>query len=303
MMDVTRRQALAAIAAASGAAYLPLPSSGHAQTGQALSWRHFPAGPNGFFRAPVLLSNATEAILIDGGWTLSDGRALLESIRANGKPLRTIYISQSDPDYYFSLAPVRAAFPDARVVAAPAALAEIRANVQTKLDVWGPQLKDNGPRSLADVVLPEALDTSSLSLGAETIDIVESEGFRKRGRYLWVPALRAVFGGVLTFNQVHVWTADTPTPEERAAWVRALDALAARQPAIVVAGHAAPDAPTDASAIAYTKAYLLAFEEERLRARDSAALIAAMTARYPNLGMGAALEIGAKVAKGEMRWG
>ena len=33
------------------------------------------------------------------------------------------------------------------------------------------------------------------------------------------------------------------------------------------------------------------------------ALIAAMTARYPDAGMGVALQIGAKVATGEMKWG
>jgi hypothetical protein len=38
-------------------------------------------------------------------------------------------------------------------------------------------------------------------------------------------------------------------------------------------------------------------------ASDSAALVAAMTKRYPNAGMGVALQIGAKVAKGEMTWG
>ena len=36
---------------------------------------------------------------------------------------------------------------------------------------------------------------------------------------------------------------------------------------------------------------------------DSAALIAAMTQRYPDAGMGVALQIGAKVATGEMKWG
>jgi hypothetical protein len=32
-------------------------------------------------------------------------------------------------------------------------------------------------------------------------------------------------------------------------------------------------------------------------------LKAAMEARFPNLGMGVALDIGSKVAKGEMKWG
>ena len=48
--------------------------------GTGLTWKHFPAGPNGFFRAPVLLSGPTEALLIDGGFTYPDGRALAEAI-------------------------------------------------------------------------------------------------------------------------------------------------------------------------------------------------------------------------------
>jgi len=64
-----------------------------------------------------------------------------------------------------------------------------------------------------------------------------------------------------------------------------------------------PDTATDASAILYTRDYLLAFEEELAKAANSADLIAAMTQRYPNAGMGIALQIGAKVATGEMKWG
>ena len=35
----------------------------------------------------------------------------------------------------------------------------------------------------------------------------------------------------------------------------------------------------------------------------AAALKGAMEARFPGLGMGVALDIGSKVAKGEMKWG
>ncbi|RUY82028.1 MBL fold metallo-hydrolase, partial [Mesorhizobium sp. M7A.F.Ca.CA.003.01.2.1] len=38
-------------------------------------------------------------------------------------------------------------------------------------------------------------------------------------------------------------------------------------------------------------------------AADSAALKAAMETRFPGLGMGVALDVGSKVAKGEMKWG
>ena len=267
-----------------------------------LTWTHFPAGENGFFRAPVLLTGPTEALLIDGGFTYPDGQALVDAIEATGKTLTTIYISQSDPDYYFSLKPVRDAFPQAKVIAAPETLAAIQANVAKKLAVWGPQLKDNGPQTLDDIVLPEAFDGPTLTVDGETVEIVAAEGLANR-RYLWVPSLQAVFGGVLLFSGVHVWTADTQSKAQRAAWVATLDAIAARAPAIVVPGHLTPAAAPDQSAIAHTRSYLLAFEEELAKAQDAAALKAAMAARFPDLGMGVALDIGAKVATGEMQWG
>ena len=58
----------------------------------------------------------------------------------------------------------------------------------------------------------------------------------------------------------------------------------------------------DAGAIRYTRDYLARFEAELPKARDGAALIAAMQAAYPKAGLGVALDIGAKVSKGEMKW-
>ena len=267
-----------------------------------LTLQHFPAGEHGFFRAPVLLSGAREAVLIDGGFTLPDGKALVEAIKASGKTLTTIYISQSDPDYYFSLGPIKAAFPAARVIAASATIAAIKSSVEKKLATWGPQLKDNGPQALSDIVMPEAFDGASIAIEGQSIDIVDADGLANR-RYLAIKSLDAVFGGVLVFSGVHVWTADTPGAEGRRAWIKTLDAMAARKPAVVIPGHMAPAAAIDVSAIRYTRDYLVAFEEELAKAADSAALIAAMTKRYPTAGMGVALQIGAKVAKGEMKWG
>jgi len=267
-----------------------------------LTWKHFPAGENGFFRAPVLLSGAKEAILIDGGFSLPDGRAVADAIKASGKTLTTIYISQGDPDYYFSLAAIKSAFPSAKVIAASGTIAAIRASVEKKIAIWGPQLKENGPQSLADIVFPEPFDGPALTLEGHTIEIHSIEGLNNV-RYLWVPSLQAMFGGVLVFSGLHVWTADTPTRQARATWIKTLDAMAARKPAVVVPGHLAADAALDVSAITYTRDYLVAFEEELAKAADGAALITAMTRRYPNAGLAPALQIGAKVAKGEMKWG
>jgi glyoxylase-like metal-dependent hydrolase (beta-lactamase superfamily II) len=271
-------------------------------SGVRLEWKAFPAGENGFFRAPVLVWGPREAVLIDGGFTLPDGQALVEAIKATGRTLTAIYVSQSDPDYYFSLGPIKAAFPDAKVMAASDTIAAIQASVEKKLATWGPQLGDKGPLTLADIVMPTAFDGDHLTVDGQAIQIVPAQGLANR-RYLWAPSLSAIFGGVLVFSGVHVWTADTAGTDARTAWIRQLDAMLARKPLVVVPGHMTPTAPTGTAALIYTRDYLLAFEEELTRAGDSAALIAAMTARYPDAGMGVALQIGAKVATGEMKWG
>jgi len=134
------------------------------------------------------------------------------------------------------------------------------------------------------------------------IEIVAARGLANR-RYLWVPSLSAVFGGVLVFSGVHVWTADTNSAELRASWRANLDLITQRQPKIVVPGHMTPNAATDSSGVVHTQRYLTAFDEELAKAKDAVALNAAMQARFPGLGMGVALDIGAKVATGEMRWG
>ena len=268
-----------------------------------LAWKHFPAGQNGFFRAPVLLTGASEALLIDGGFTYPDGRALAEAIKATGKTLTAIYVSQSDPDYYFSLKPVLEAFPGTKVLAASDTIAAIKGNIEKKLPFGGRSSRRTARRPLQTSSCRKPSTLQSVTVDGETVEIVAAEAGLSNRRYLFVPSLNAVFGGVMIFSGVHVWTADTQAPEQRAVWVATLDKISARKPTIVVPGHMTPEAATDLSAVEHTKSYLLAFEEELAKAADSAALKAAMEARFPGLGMGVALDIGSKVAKGEMKWG
>ncbi|MEU3620545.1 hypothetical protein ABZ725_51155 [Streptomyces sp. NPDC006872] len=125
-----------------------------------------------------------------------------------------------------------------------------------------------------------------------------------RTEYLWQPEDRAVVGGVLLFAGLHVWTADTPTPRERHAWAETLAEMEQLAPRFVVVGHRSADSATDASVIAYTRAYLAEFEEELAKhGNDSEALKSAILERHPDLGLAAALDLGTKVATGEMSWG
>ena len=112
-----------------------------------------------------------------------------------------------------------------------------------------------------------------------------------------------MFGGVLVFNGLHVWTADSPAKQKMTEWIDVLEVIKARKPMIVVAGHTKVGASFDATAIDYTSNYLQAFITEMEKAKNSQDLHAAMKKLYPDAGMQVALDIGAKVVTGEMKWG
>jgi phage regulator Rha-like protein len=69
-----------------------------------------------------------------------------------------------------------------------------------------------------------------------------------------------------------------------------------------VPGHYLGDTALSLTAVQFTAQYIKVFDEETVKARDAAALIAAMQKRFPTLGEESSLELSAKVAKGEMSW-
>jgi glyoxylase-like metal-dependent hydrolase (beta-lactamase superfamily II) len=266
----------------------------------ALQWQYFSTDLDNLFRTPILIEGDQEAMLVDGGFTLANGRMLLEKITKSGKKLTTIVITCADPDYYFGLGPVREAFPYARIIAMPEIAKAIQDTVAHKIEVWKPQLGSNAPQSVAEAVLPAAYPHLTLDLEGERIDIIKA---KQPNRYhLWVPSLAAILGGVQIVSGVHVWMADTPTRAERDAWIASLDDMLAHHAKVAIPGHMAPGSASDSDAIKFTRDYLVAFDQELPKARDAAALIAAMLARYPDLLMDFVLELGAKVCKGEAQW-
>jgi len=244
-----------------------------------------------------------EAVLIDAQFQRNDAQALVQKIKATGRKLTTIYASHSDPDYYFGLDVIQAAFPDAKIVATPQTVAAIRASKDGKLAHWGPILKDKAPREL---VVPQPLAGDSIELEGRKIQIVGLDGPTPERSFAWIPSLKAVVGGIPVSANIHVWVADTQTPQSRRDWIKALDSIAALHPKTVVPGHYLPNAngasPYTLASVKFTRGYLQAFEIEAAKARDSGELIAAMKRRYPKLEDVSSLELGAKVVKGEMKW-
>jgi glyoxylase-like metal-dependent hydrolase (beta-lactamase superfamily II) len=264
-----------------------------------LNYTIYRADANSFHVASVLVSGEKEAILVDAQFTLADAHKVAAEVLKSGKNLTAIYVSHGDPDYYFGLGVLKQAFPEAHIYATPQTLAHMRKTYQKKLEVWGPKLGKNGPK---DVVFPEALAGNFLPLEGKTLEIKGLDGPSPERSYVWIPDLKAIVGGVNVYDGLHLWTADAGTPEKRKAWLAILEGMEKLRPEIVVPGHALGDDHRNAQAIAYSKQYLLAFEKESDKAKDSGTLIAAMGKLYPDAQLAIALQLGAKVAKGEMSW-
>lgn len=257
------------------------------------------AGSNSFHVNAVVVSGATEAMVIDTGFTRADAYRIAANVLDTGKSLKTILISNADPDYYFGAETLRSVFPQAQVVAAPAVREKIQAKMSAKLAFWSPKMGANAP---ANPVLPQALANNTLTIDGQAVELRSTTGVLAHRPYVWIPSIGAVVGNVAVFGNLHVWTADTQRPEERQAWLAQLDELIALKPMVVVPGHMAAGTPLDATSIRTTRDYLQRFDAEAIKASDANALIGAMKTAYPDAGLGLALDIGAKVRKGEMSW-
>lgn len=249
--------------------------------------------------ASTLVTGPSEALLIDAQFQRDDAQAVLKMIQDSGKDLTTIYISHGDPDFYFGLDVILAAYPNAKVLASPATVAHIKNTVDKKISYWGPILGKNAPER---TVIPAVIESGHLAVDGETLQIVGLEGHDPKHTFLWIPSLKTVAGGVVLYEGVHVWMADAKSPESRDMWRKTLDSILALSPKRIIPGHVIGESKENAEAVRFTRAYVAAFEEEAGKASDAAELVAAMKARYPAFANLPDLELSAKVVMGEMQW-
>lgn len=257
------------------------------------------ASENSFGVASVIVSGKTDAVLIDAQFTLADAEKVAQEIKNSGKKLTTIYVSHTDPDFYFGLEVFKKYFPEVTAYASPATVESIKATAQKKLDIWGGRL---GKAITSNVVLPQVLKGNSIELEGQQLEIVGLEEFPSK-TFVWIPSIKAVIGGINVFGTTfNLWMADAQTTETRKNWISVLDKIEALHPTIVIPAHANSNSPFDISAVTHTKSYIQFYEEALKTNKTSEDLIKAIKAKYPTLTFETALQIGAKVNTGEMKW-
>jgi glyoxylase-like metal-dependent hydrolase (beta-lactamase superfamily II) len=255
----------------------------------------YTGSPLAFAPNSVILHGPTEMVLVDAQFLLSDGRKLVEQMKATGRRLTTILITHAHPDHLWGLPEVLAAYPDARVFARPGVLAEINRDFLAKRIRWQTQFPGDIPAHLPMIDVLEG----NILLDGEVIeffDIPAAETECATGFYL--PVLKLAIGGDLLFNRFHMYLADLNNPR---AWLHALDVMEARVPDAVdiVPGHGEV---TTKAIYDESRAYLSYYDEVAQPFVPRATILDAMVARFPEhrLPMIIALEIGPAITDPEM---
>lgn len=246
-----------------------------------------------------IISGPNEVVLIDAQFQNNDAQQLVDKIKKLNKKLTTIYISHSDPDYYFGLETITKAFPEAKVIATTETVGAIKATKDGKLAYWGNELKGEAP---THVIVPEIIKGNSFTVDGEKLEIKGLDGASPDRTYVWVPSLKAVVGGVIISDNIHVWVADTQTKTSRQNWQQTLESIKALNPTIVVPGHFTGASKLDIGTVTFTQQYLQDFETAAQSSKNSNELVKQVAAKYPQLDDKSSLELSAKVIKGEMQW-
>ncbi|KKK92709.1 hypothetical protein LCGC14_2700230, partial [marine sediment metagenome] len=111
------------------------------------------ADSNSFHVNATLVYGERDAILVDTGFTKADALRIAAKVIDSGKQLKTIFISQADPDYYFGAEVLHQLFPEANIITTPAVQKVIAAKNQDKVAYWAPKMASNAPQT---PILPTA---------------------------------------------------------------------------------------------------------------------------------------------------
>ena len=231
----------------------------------------------------TLISDDDGALLVDCLITEQEGRDLAAWVKSHGTEPDYVYITHPHGDHLLGLPEVLAAFPGARPVALAESIPAMEEQITPGwMQIWGGffpgQLtsKPVAPGPLAGTTIPIG-GSAAVVIPVGTTDTGHST-------VVHVAGLSLVVSGDVVYNQTHMWMMGS-TPESRASWTRALDAVAELGADTLIAGHRNPQAPDDDARrqIAESRRYIADFEAALERSSTPAELIDRMTTAYPNL--------------------
>lgn len=254
----------------------------------------FTSPPEGIAVNSTLVYGDKDAILIDAQFRLSDAHRLAAMILESKRNLTTVYVTHPHPDHYFGLVVIRQAFPNAKFVALPRVVEEIKTSWEGRVKAWKPQYGDNIP---SNPIIPDPLDGNTLTLEGETLQIygpLQGDSASDNS-FVWIPSLKVVVGGDTVFSGTHFVFAPMAATQKKD-WMKTIDQIAELKPEIVIPGHQIAGAPNDASVLTFMKRYMQDSNAAQASSRTADEFKSKMKSLYPDLGIDGLLNISAQAA-------
>jgi len=199
----------------------------------------------------TLISGPVEGILIDALLTFDNADQIAAMAKRSGKTITGVYITHGHGDHWLGLARLLEHFPQARGYAAPevAARAAWEANINKTTNYWTSRFPGELPET---PVVPEVLDHDEILVDGQSVNLIHiGQGDIEGSTIFHVPSADAVIAGDVVYNNVHMMFYEA-NEAKREAWIASIDAIAALNPKLVVAGHksvGAADLPENAIAV------------------------------------------------------
>jgi glyoxylase-like metal-dependent hydrolase (beta-lactamase superfamily II) len=226
-----------------------------------------------------LIYGDRDAILVDTLITYDQVDALADWIETKRRRLSRIYITHGHGDHWLGLARLTQRFPGATGLATAEVLAQ--AADPAMAGYWEALFPGEIPAA-GEKVLPQLLTTGTLDLEGNELRVIRiGQADTARSTVLHVPSLAAAVTGDLAYNQVHMMTAETGEPE-RTQWITNLDAVAALDPAVVLAGHKKVHNGNDPKIITESQQYLRDFTRIAAQETTTAGIVTRMVDLYPS---------------------
>jgi glyoxylase-like metal-dependent hydrolase (beta-lactamase superfamily II) len=231
--------------------------------------------------AATLICGMRDAVLVDAFMTVKQASALADWVATKGRSLTTIYITHGHGDHWFGVGTLLDRFPDARAVAAPNVITQMRKHASPEFleTVWNVAFPGQIPDKL---VIPDALQGSIIDLeGHELVSVQLGHTDTDDTTCLHAPSVGLVVAGDAAYNDVHLYLAES-NAETRRAWIAALDKIESLNPRAVVGSHKRPENDDNPKIIEETREYIRDFDrlvEQTTTAQD---LYDRMLALYPN---------------------
>lgn len=246
---------------------------------------------DGLYATSHLIVKDGEALLVDGQLTLSDARAVIAMIERSDADLKLVFITHAHPDHYLGLEEIGRAFPRARVFSSQRTAVAIARHGEAARLFWRKRLGED----IADaVIVPEVMQATRLSLGAESIRLIEfSDGESEASAVLYLPARAWLFAGDMAFSGVHPWLV-----ENRArAWRRNLEIL--RGIGRIEAVYPGHGENGDHGLLDRNTTYLTRFSKASLASGNAEELFDLMNNLYPGYRLPHILRLSAEAVKGD----